>query len=603
MSNELYNRNYYVAINDEWLRTNHIPDARSRYGQFDIVTQTNETRLINLLSKTSNPILHSLFATAMNFDASTDTTDSLTEYINDISDNLLGNSLADGISSLVSMDIIPDFKNDQLQMIYINESVLSLPNRHYYLNPKYKPYLDKYIDYLQRTIAKYNLPISPQKIIDVEMHLAMYAMDKDEKRNMDHIYNLYHLNDLKKIYDITPILDAFRRKYKDIGTPQKVVVTNVKLLQGLNNIPNTDDYIKWIIYNTSLPYINPETEQHHFDFYGMVINGVKTQKPRPNKAIGILNSTVGDLLGYEYSQKYFTVAVCEKINTMIDNIKQTMKQKLSNLSWMSQPTKQSAIKKLEQMKYKIGRPHKINDYNDLQLSGSLLNMMLQLSRHNIKEDLKTLGKPSDPHTWEIGAHEVNAYYSLVKNEMVFPVGILQPPFFDVDKSDEHNYGSIGTIIGHEISHAFDDQGKKFNEQGKLHDWWCPKDKIKYTEEASKMIAQFDDLEKEGYKINGKLTLGENLADLGGVLISLHTLLRVKPDANIHDFFASYASLWRQLIRKEEIAKRIKSDPHALAEFRVNQILKNVPEFIAHYNVQPHDDMYLDETLRAKIWNA
>jgi putative endopeptidase len=600
MSSELHRNDFYEAVNQEWLQSTRLPDSHSRYGQFDILHKHNTQRILSILQNTDNQILASLFNTAMNLSQSTDTIDVVSNYITAINDNLLGQSLIDGYSSILSFNVMSDLKNDQLEVIYINEPSLSLPNKHYYSNPKYKHFYDAYVKYVHDTVKKYNLPISPSNVINIESSLAELSMSKEEKRNIESIYNPFSIAQLQQIYNIQPFINAIKKLVPNIQYSSKVIVTNTKLLQHLDKINNLEDFVKWTIYNTSLPFINQETETHHWNFYGKVLSGLKEMKPQNERILALISNLMGDLLGYQYGQKYFTFAVSDKIYSMIQHIKETMQIKLSNLSWMSEPTKKHALTKLQNMKYKIGVPFKIKDYSDLQLSGNLLNMIRQISQHSLKTDLSNLEKKPDPDLWEIGAHEVNAYYSLVKNEIVFPVGILQPPFFSVDASEETNYGAIGAIIGHEISHGFDDQGKKFDADGKLHNWWCAQDKEKYQKEAQKIIDQFNNIVEDGHKMNGKLTLGENLADLCGLTISLHTILRIKPSANLKEFFESYARLWRQIIRKEEILKRIKSDPHSLAKHRVNQTLRNIPEFYSTYNISPNDNMYLHEDLRAKL---
>lgn len=602
MSSELHKNDFYEAVNQEWLQSTRLPDSHSRYGQFDILNKNNTQKILSILQNTSNDnqLLTSIFNTAMNLNQAIDTIDSVSNYIASINDNLLGQSLIDGYSSILSFNVMSDLKNDQLEIIYINEPSLSLPNKDYYFNPKYKHFYDAYVEYVHDTVKKYNLPISSSNVIKIESMLAQLSMSKEEKRNIELIYNPYSMSQLQQIYNIQPFINAIKKLVPDLQYNSKLIVTNPKLLQHLNKINNIQDFVKWTIYNTSLPFINQETEKHHWNFYGKILSGLKDMKPQNERVISLISNLMGDLLGYQYGQKYFTFAVSNKIHSMIQHIKETMQIKLSNLSWMSEPTKKHALMKLQNMKYKIGVPFKIKDYTSLQLSGNLLNMIRQISQHSLKTDLTNLEKRSDPDLWEIGAHEVNAYYSLVKNEIVFPVGILQSPFFSIDVSEETNYGAIGAIIGHEISHGFDDQGKKFDAYGKLHNWWCAEDKEKYQKEAQKIIEQFNNIVEDGHKMNGKLTLGENLADLCGLTISLHTLLRIKPNANLKDFFESYARLWRQIIRKEEILKRIKSDPHSLAKHRVNQTLRNIPEFYSTYNISPNDNMYLQENLRAKL---
>jgi len=602
-----FSNNFYEAVNAEWLRSTSIPSSQSRYGQFDILTINNFNRITNLLTTLNDPILTPFYNTAMKQHLSTDNINTITKYIDSIKDNIISNTLADNMPSIFSIHVSADLSDNQFEMIYIDEPSLSLPNKHYYNNPKYSSFLNTYKQYVKDTIAKYNLNIPYDDVLKVETNIANLMMNKEDKRNIHTIYNKMSISNfisLAKNIDVENILQKFQQNFPSIKLPSDVIVTNTNLISKLHTIGTPleiSNFIKWSIYNSNLPYINQDTEEHYFQFYGKSLGGLKEMKTRDIRIISLMTNNLGDLLGYHYGKKYYTYAIFEKMQKMIDNIKEAMKNILLNLSWMSSSTKQKALEKLNSMKYKIGSPQKINDYSNLHLSGNLFNMLQQISKYNLQLEITKIGKPSDKDLWEIGAHEVNAYYSLVKNEIVFPAGILQPPFFDIDTFDEINYGAIGTIIGHEISHGFDDQGKKFNENGKLIDWWCQHDKDKYNKEADKMVKQFNNIHEEGHNINGKLTLGENLADLGGVQIALAALKKTKPNADLHAFFVSYATLWRQIIRKEEIVKRIKSDPHSLAKYRVNQILKNVPDFHTLYKIKPYHDMYLEKHHMVQLW--
>lgn len=605
MTHELYRHNFYEAVNVSWLRETKMPDSHSRYGQFDALSLNNIDRIKSLLEELDDDILKPLYNAAMQFRPPM-SIDDLKRYVQSIEQNMGGHMLLDGFSYLFLVHVTPDLSNNQHEMVYVDEPQLSLPNRHYYNNPKYKTFLDQYVTYLHNTISKYNLDISASSVLKIEHNLVKLMMNKEDKRNVHKIYNVISLTDVNKMFDITGIMRVFASQFPDIRPPSHVVVTNPHLLRHLHSVGTEKevmDFLKWSVYNTSLPHINDETERHHFEFYGKVISGVREMKPKHVRVTGLISSLVDDLLGLYYGNKYYTKEVADRVQDMILHFKTTMHDILKNLAWMSNHTKQAALTKLDKMKYKIGIPSKIKDYSGLKLSGNLFNMIRQISRYTWRLEADKLGKPSDPDEWEIGAHEVNAYYSLVKNEIVFPAGILQPPFFDVKANDEVIYGALGAVLGHEISHGFDDQGKKFDANGKLHNWWCPKDKERYDAEANKMIQHFNNLDVEGQKANGKLTLGENLADLGGVNIALTALEHKKGPKNVdyHSFFTSYATLWRQIIRPEEIAKRIKSDPHSLAKHRVNEILKHVPQFYSTYKVQPQDGMYLNEKLRVKLW--
>jgi putative endopeptidase len=275
---------------------------------------------------------------------------------------------------------------------------------------------------------------------------------------------------------------------------------------------------------------------------------------------------------------------------------------------MEDITKNKAKKKLNKMKFKIGYPLIIDDYSNLKLSGSYLQQRQLLAWHNFILNVQKLSQKNNEEVWGIGAHEVNAYYSPIQNEIVLPVGILQPPFFDILKSDLYNYGSIGAVIGHEICHGFDDQGRLFDENGNMNNWWTEKDNIKYHNKTDILIKQYDELSIHNHKLNGKLTLGENIADVCGLTNALDALKYVYEkkhllltDKDKDVFFKAYGQLWRQKVKKEEVIKRLNIDPHSPGIYRVNQVLKNIPEFYTTYNIKSWNKMYLPEHMRFKFW--
>jgi predicted metalloendopeptidase len=589
---------YYTTVNAKWLRNTQLPSSHARYSEFDLILERNYRRIQDLMDLPSTPaILKTFYETAMQ--PKQTSIDVVKEYAN--SRDAVGLMALYGYPHLFGMSVSPDIKDSQNQVMYIEEPILSLPNKHYYLSTKYAKFLQQYKSYLRDSIRKFHLDIDADKVLATETRLASLCMDKENKRNIENIYNPMSWKQFNAHFDTTPILRVFRQNGITVALPSKVIVENVRLVKELKKMGDCSDYLKWRFYNSSFPYLNDTTEHHYLEFYAMALTGASDIKPKHTRVVNLMTNLLGDLLGYHYGKTYYTDDVKAKMLEIVKNIKRGMRDKIQSRSWMSTKTKRAALLKLKNMKYKLGYPATVDTYERLELTGSHFDHTRQLISYQLRNELDQIGRRPDTSGWEMGAHEVNAYYSLVLNEMVFPAGILQPPFFDINRSDESNYGAIGTIIGHEISHGFDDQGKKFNHEGELLNWWTKKDDKKYRREALKMVRQFDNIKEQGFQLNGKLTLGENLADLGGVSIALAALEKQYERVNYNKFFRAYASLWRQIIRKEEIARRVRSDPHSLGKFRVNQILKNIPQFIDTYQVMQHNGMYLEPKHRVNLW--
>jgi putative endopeptidase len=311
-----------------------------------------------------------------------------------------------------------------------------------------------------------------------------------------------------------------------------------------------------------------------------------------------------DYLGIEYCKKYFLQKSKNYVKKMIKNIKITMGEKIKKLNWMSDITKKKALLKLKLMNYKVGYPNKIINYSKLKLSNNIFSQIILINKYLIKINLKKLNKKPNTDHWSIGSHEINAYYNPIQNEIVFPAGILQPPFFNINKSDAYNYGRIGFIIGHEICHGFDDQGRTFDEKGNLKNWWIKSDEKKYKTKIKLLQKQFDKIKIENNKINGSLTLGENIADLCGGIIAFSTLKKINKNLTLEDkkeFFISYAKLWRQKIRSKELSNLIKSDVHSPGILRVNEVLKNMDDFHETFNITKNNKMFIKPENRVKIF--
>jgi putative endopeptidase len=380
----------------------------------------------------------------------------------------------------------------------------------------------------------------------------------------------------------------------------------------LSNLDVWKTYLKWKVINTSSPYLHSKAVNANFAFYGTKLTGTKEQKPRWKTVIGHANNMIGELVAQEYVKIAFTPESKKRVNEMVDNLRESFRDRINKLDWMSDPTKAKAIEKLNSFTRKLGYPDKWTDLTQLKVSReSYIANYFNSSEFWFKYNLNKLGNPVDKDEWEMLPQTVNAYYNPVNNEIVFPAAIMQPPFFDAKADDAVNYGAIGAVIGHEFSHGFDDQGSKYDAQGNLNDWWTAEDRKLFDERTKVLVNQFNQFEVlDSVFVNGELTLGENIADLAGLTVSYDAYMRSlagKQRTNIDGytpeqrFFIGFGQVWRGHARPEFLRQQVVTDPHSPAKFRVLGPLSNMPQFYNAFGVKKGDGMWRDESARAKIW--
>jgi putative endopeptidase len=366
------------------------------------------------------------------------------------------------------------------------------------------------------------------------------------------------------------------------------------------------------VLNESAPYVSEPFEQAHFAFYGKTMSGKEEMQPRWKRVLNTASYALGEAIGEAYVKEYFPPEAKQRMLTLVENLRKALGERIQNLTWMSDTTKQKALEKLAAMKVKIGYPDKWRDYSELKVGeSSYIENVIEAERFNRAYMLSKVNKPVDPMEWQMTPQTVNAYYNPSNNEIVFPAGILQPPFFSMTADDAVNYGAIGMVIGHEMTHGFDDEGRKFDKDGNLSEWWTPEDAKRFNERTEILVKQYDQyVVLDSTHANGKLTLGENIADLGGLNVA-YTAFKMTEEGKSNTridgftpdqrFFLGYAHVWAQNIRDQEILRRTKEDVHSLGRFRVNGPLRNMPEFYKSFDIKPGDPMYLPEEERAVIW--
>jgi putative endopeptidase len=514
-----------------------------------------------------------------------------------------------------------DAKEPTRNTLYIAQGGIGLPDRDYYLkdDPKLKEYRTKYAAYITTLLTAAGVPQPERAATDIvafETRLARAHWTNVESRDAVKTYNKVAVAELPKQF---PGLDwAAWTGELGIANAPAVVVAQPSFVTALATIVAATPVEQWKPYLTFhaidrfAPYLSSALVNARFDFRNRTLQGVAELQPRWKRALNNLDATVGELLGKAYVEKHFTPAAKARMDTLIENLRAAYREGIDGLEWMGPETKKEAHAKLAAFRPKIGYPSKWRDFSKVEIRrDDLLGNMLRALEADSLFDLGKVGQPVDPEEWEMNPQTVNAYYHPVRNEIVFPAAILQPPFFDMAADDAMNYGAIGGVIGHEMGHGFDDQGRRFDAKGVLRDWWTEKDGEEFMRRAKGLVAQYSAIEAlPGLKVNGELTLGENIGDLTGLVIahrayqkSLQGQAAPVMDGLTGDqrFFAGWAQAWRAKIRDDALRQQILSDPHAPDMFRATRPLPNVDAFYAAFDVKPGDKLFLPPEQRVKIW--
>jgi len=527
-----------------------------------------------------------------------------------------------GVGALYSVYVEQDLKTSALEITYLNQGGLGLPDRDYYFRKDPKS-LEVQAEYKKHIATLLNsLGDSPdaakekaEKIYKLETALAGASMTNVQLRDP---YASYHQMNLGEVQKISPAVD-WKKHLSSMGINEDTVILGQpdffkEMSKQLKSTPITEwkDYLRWNLISATAPYLDDSLQAKSFYFHGTVLSGVKVMKPLWKRVLNTIDRKIGEALGSEYVKKAFTPQSKERMNKMIDNMMETFRDRIVSNTWMSDSTKQKAFEKLDKITRKIGYPDKWRDYSALNIDRtSYVGNVLRSNEFEFKRMINKLGKPVDRTEWYMTPPTVNAYYNPSQNEIVFPAGILQPPFFNPDADDALNYGGIGAVICHELTHGFDDQGCKFDADGNLVNWWTDNDKKNFDTLAKKVVEQFNAYTVlDTLHINGELTQGENIADLGGVMISYNAFKKTdegKLTENINGFtpdqrfFMAWATVWRINIRPEAERQRVLTNSHAPGEIRGFAPLTNMPEFYKAFSVKEGDKMWRAESERVQIW--
>lgn len=517
-----------------------------------------------------------------------------------------------------------DLKNSDLNVMWLSAGTSGLPDRDYYLNTDadskkkqeaYRACLSKIFQlsgYKKKEAEK-----AAKVIYNIEYQFAEAKMSRAEARDYNKLYNIYTIDMLQKDYPAIQWAKYFELMgVKDVKqvilTEPKVMAVAQKLMSTLSE-QDIKYYVAGLIIKSSTSVLSDDFVNANFDFYGRLLNGQKEQKARWKRALGFPNSLLGEAVGELYVSKYFAGESKAKMLKLIDNLRKALATRIANLTWMNDTTKINALVKLNSFTVKVGYPDKWRDYSKLTIdpAKSLYDNVAAATYVETLRNLEKFGKPVDKSEWGMTPQTVNAYYNPTTNEICFPAAILQAPFFDVNADDATNYGAIGVVIGHEMTHGFDDQGRNFNADGNMVDWWTAGDSKRFTAAAEKLAAQFDQITVVGdLKANGHLTLGENIADQGGLRISydaFKTTQQFQEGKEIDGFtpaqrfYLSYGRIWAEHMTEEAIYQQTKSDPHSIGRNRVNATLRNIDTWYDAFGVKEGDKMWLAPAERAIVW--
>lgn len=632
---------FYQFATGGWQKLNPISGEYSRYGSFDKLTEDNRNQLKGLIEEiASKPAANGsveqkiadLFNLAM--DSAKLNKDGVEPIMADLEKisalketkelvAYLPVMMQDGYSPFFHLYVDADPMNSNAYLVQTYQGGMGLGQRDYYLenDDNTKNIRTKYGEFIAKMFEKAGFSVEEatkkrDDVLRIENRLATSAYDNVKLRDPRANYNKMNLEELQKLVpqmDWKAFFDGFKlTNLAELSVSQKENLIEVGKIIATEPLGAQKAYLEWNVLNSSASYLSDEINQLNFDFYGKVLTGKQEEQPRWKRAVSAVDGSLGEAVGQMYVKKYFPVEAKERMVQLVKNLQTALGERIQNLDWMGDSTKVKAMEKLNTFHVKVGYPDKWRDYSSLDIQRD--SYWANIKRANkFQSDFmfSKIGKPVDKDEWFMTPQTVNAYYNPSTNEICFPAGILQYPFFDMNADDAFNYGAIGVVIGHEMTHGFDDQGRQFDKDGNLKDWWTAEDAQKFDARTKGLVDYYDNIEvAPGTKANGKFTLGENIADQGGVQVSYQAFQSVLKNTPLETkdgftpeqrFFLAYANVWAGNIRPEEILRRTKTDPHSLGKWRVNASLPHIDSWYQAFNVQPTDPMYVAPEKRAVVW--
>lgn len=634
---------FYAFACGGWMKNNPLPAEYSRFGTFDEVglkSMEQVNTLVQDLAKQQHPKGSVAQKIADIYNLAMDTARRNTEGIEPLRATLLE---VESISSkdelprllgasteygLFDMYVEADIMNSTKNLLYEGQGGYALGEKEYYIDEDDHTKMIR-AEYLKHIARMFELcgyedgDAAAQTVLRIETRLAKAAKDNVELR--DPLGN-YHLMTIAELQEAVPQLnwqEFFNAMFAGLEEhrPDTVCIGQPEQLQEVGrmlaeeSLEDIKTLFRWQVIDGAAGYLTDELYDQNFAFYGKILSGKQEPSQLWKRAIGIVNGTLGEGIGQEYVKVYFPEENKKRMLDLVHNLQKSLSQRIDGLDWMSDETKVKAQEKLAAFTIKIGYPDKWKDYSKLEIdpSETFYANLQRAARFEINDALDELGKPVDRDKWYMNPQTVNAYYNPTTNEICFPAGILQPPFFDMSADDAFNYGAIGVVIGHEMTHGFDDQGAQFDKEGNLNNWWTEEDKAKFDAQTAALADYFSSFEvAPGVHANGKFTLGENIADHGGLQVSFNALKNILAEGKFNGecdgefspeqrFFLAYANVWANNIRPEEILVRTKSDPHSLGRYRVNGALPQIGAWYEAWEVTEESPMYVAPEKRVHIW--
>jgi putative endopeptidase len=635
-------QDFYQYANGNWMKNNPIPLAYSSWGSFTELAEKNDLILKEILEEAERATrapngsnahkIGDFYATGMDSarieSLGAEPIEADLKQIDALKDmegvqKELARFHIDGIGGLFSLFAGQDQKNSTQVIAQLSQGGLGLPDRDYYLSDDAKLKKNRQ-EYVEHIVAMFKLigddaataEAEAKTVLAFETRLAKASFTRVERRDPDKNYNKMTQAQLAALTPDFSWPEFFSgiglSKPGDVNVGQPPFFKEVNVM--MKEVPLNDwkSYLRWRLVSDAASGLSSPFVNENFHFYGTILTGAKELQPRWKRIIQIVNRTMGEALGQLYVDKAFSPQAKARAKEMVNNLVAAMREHIDALEWMDTTTRAAALKKLESFGVKIGYPDKWRDYSKLEIDRmSYLENLRRAAEFNFNFNMEKIGKPVDRTEWGMTPPTVNAYYSATRNEIVFPAGILQPPFFDSNADDAVNYGGMGAVIGHEISHGFDDQGSKFDANGNLKMWWTPETRKKFDERTALVVQQFDGyVAIDSLHVNGKLTLGENIGDLAGLSIAytaLEKALTGKPRPLIDGFtpeqrfFLAWAQIWRRNSTPEALRLQVRTDPHSPSMFRTNGPLSNMPSFYKAFGCVDGDTMVRPDAVRAKVW--
>ncbi|MGD0718345.1 MAG: M13 family metallopeptidase [Thermoplasmata archaeon] len=633
---------FYRFAAGRWLDQNPVPPDQARWSAFDELRERNFQQVRGILvaaaasprSSRSSPRLQvgDFFASALD-GARRERAGfrPIERELGEIRTISSGRALiatlagfhSQGIPGIFGTAVAADEKNSSIYALYLVQGGLSLPDREYYLNDTFSAEREAYQVHVAKVLALLGEPparaaVHAETVGRIETELAKASRSRTELRDADKNYHRFTIDEIAQRHpalrwrEYLSARGAGKAPYVVVGQPE--FFDTVNRLVGDGRVGDWRVYLRWQLLHSSAPHLHPAIENEDFDFFHRRLLGQPEPEPGWKRAAIVIDRTIGEALGRLYVQRYFPPEARDRMVELVEDLKEVFRHRLERVPWMTDETRARALAKFDRFTAKIGHPQRFRDYSRVRISRrDYVGNIRRAAAFEIRRRIVRVGSPVDRTEWNMTPPTVNAYFEPTLNEIVFPAGILQPPFFDAAMDDAVNYGGIGVVIGHEITHGYDDQGRKYDADGNLRDWWLPADAREFRERAQRIVDQYSEFEPlPGAHVNGELTMGENIADLGGLGIAFEALRRRLADGRSRRetidgltpeqrFFIAYGQIWRSNVREAELRRRLTTDPHAPGRFRAVGPVSNLPEFWNSFGIGEGAPMRRPVARRVSIW--